>query len=264
VDALLEATARAEARHFWFVGFRKFVQPFLEQASAGGSGLRLLDCGCGTGSNLGMLGRYGLAYGFDLSARGLAFATQAGFTRVARAAVDAIPFPDAAFDIVTSFDVIYALPEQTERDALAEMRRVLRPGGALLINVAAMPMLRGSHSQLSKEVRRYTRGRLRAAVEGAGFRVVRLTNTNASLFPLMLAVRTVQRLKDRPAVRAAELELTTPPAPMNALLAGVLKIEARALRLVNLPFGSSLLCLARKPEEISARADRGRAESTGR
>jgi SAM-dependent methyltransferase len=264
VDALLEATARAETRHFWFVGFRSFVQPLLDEACAGRPGLRLLDCGCGTGSNLAMLGRSGLAFGFDLSLRGLAFAREAGHTRIARATVDAIPFPDATFDVATSFDVIYALPEKTEHDALAEMHRVLRPGGALLINVAGMPILKGDHSVLSEELRRYTRGRLRSVVEGAGFDVVRLTYTNASLFPLMLAVRAVQRLGGLAAPENAALEITTPPGPANAALAGLLKLEARALRRVNMPFGSSLLCVARRRMEVSARPGRAEVEPSGR
>lgn len=260
MDALLEATARAEDRHFWFVGFKHFVRPLLEQASGGCGHLRVLDCGCGTGSNLAMLDRYGRAFGFDLSPRGLDFARRAGLARVARATVDAVPCPDSTFDIVTSFDVLYALPEQTERDALAEMYRVLRPGGALVINVAAMPILKGGHSQLSKELRRYTRRRLRSAVEAAGFCVARLTYTNASLFPLMLAVRTAQRLVGHAASQSATMEITTPPAPVNALLARILKIEAHALRLVDMPFGSSLLCLARKKVDLSARLDRAWSE----
>lgn len=260
MDALLEATARAEAQHFWFVGFRSFVQPLLDEARAGRSGLRVLDCGCGTGSNLVMLGRSGLAFGFDLSLRGLSFAKAAGHARVARATVEAIPFPDAAFDVVTSFDVIYALPEKTERAALAEMSRVLRPGGALLINVAAMPILRGSHSVLSEEVRRYTRGRLRSVVEGAGFDVVHLTYTNASLFPLMLAVRTVQRLGGLATPEHADAEITTPPRPVNAVLAGLLKLEARALRRMNMPFGSSLLCLGRKKINVNGQPARAEVE----
>ena len=157
MDDLLRATARAEADHFWFRGFRWFVTPLIRRALAGRSGVRLLDCGCGTGANLDVLDRYGAAYGFDRSRVGLQLARRAGRRRVARAIVGAAPFASAAFDLVTSFDVLYSLPEQEESAAVSEMYRLLKPGGFVLINVAAMEILRGDHSVLSHELRRYDR-----------------------------------------------------------------------------------------------------------
>ena len=210
--------------------------------------MRLLDCGCGTGANLRLLlGPYGEACGFDLTWTGLRFARGSGLARVAQASASAVPFPSAAFDIVTSFDVLYCLPDAIEREAVREMWRVLKPGGSAIINVAAMEILRGNHSVLSAELRRYSRTSLRALIEPAGFRVERMTYTNAALFPLMLGVRGVQRLTGLAGELEAEAEITVPPAPVNAALAAVLAVEAGVVRAVPMPFGSSLLCLARKP-----------------
>src|SRR5436309_13316885 len=109
VEHLLRATARAEARHFWFRGFRSFVTPLIARAADGRSGLRLLDAGCGTGANVELLQRFGRAFGFDLSETGVRLGRDAGRTRLARATVTAAPFPSGAFDVVTSFDVLYSL-----------------------------------------------------------------------------------------------------------------------------------------------------------
>jgi SAM-dependent methyltransferase len=247
VDQLLHATALAEARHFWFRGFRRFVTPLLERATHGLSAVRLLDCGCGTGANLELLGRYGKAYGFDLTAVGLRIGRDAGRTRLARATVTAVPFPSDAFDVVTSFDVLYALDPPAERTAVAEMFRVTRPGGFVIVNVAAMQSLRGDHSVLGHEVQRYSRGSLRRVLDDAGFEIVRLTHTNASLFVPMLIVRTLQRWRGLKREEEARDDITVPPAPINALLTGVLRLESWWLKAVDNPFGSSLLCLARKP-----------------
>ena len=70
MDRLLEATARAERDHFWFRGFRRFIEPLVADA-ARGARLEILDCGCGTGHNLHMLRNYGRAYGIDLTWAGL-------------------------------------------------------------------------------------------------------------------------------------------------------------------------------------------------
>src|SRR5216684_2503405 len=171
VDHLLRATALAEARHFWFRGFRGFVTPLLRQATEGLSAVRLLDCGCGTGANLELLSRFRHAYGFDLTASGLLAGRQQGRTRIARATVAAAPFPDNTFDVVTSFDVLYALEPDVERAAVTEMYRMTRPGGFLVVNVAAMTLLRGDHSVLSHERRRYSRASLRELLAGAGFAI---------------------------------------------------------------------------------------------
>jgi SAM-dependent methyltransferase len=248
VEHLLRATAIAEARHFWFRGFRAFVTPLIRTALAGRANPLLLDCGCGTGANVEILSSYGHAFGFDLSATGLHIGREAGRTRLARASVTAAPFPSAAFDLVTSFDVLYALEDEPERAAIGEMFRLLKPGGYAIVNVAAMNVLRGDHSVLSQEVRRFSRGELRAHLQAGGFEIVRLTYTNVSIFLPLAAVRLIQRGRGLRAEReAAESDIRVPPAPVNALMSAVMQLEAAWIRRFDAPFGSSLLCLARKP-----------------
>jgi SAM-dependent methyltransferase len=244
VERLLEATARAERDHFWFRGFRRFVEP-LVAAAAGRRRPAILDCGCGTGHNLALLRRYGDAYGIDLTWAGLQYAASRGERSVARATVSRLPFGEARFGLVTSFDVLYSLPDEVERDAIAEMFRVLQPAGTLIVNVAALDALRGNHSVLSDEVRRYSRADLTRRLESAGFRVTRATYTNFSILPLVAAVRLRQRLAG--AHVESQDEIRVPSPPVNALLSGLLTIEAAALRLVDMPVGSSLLAVARKP-----------------
>ena len=244
MDELLAATARAERDHFWFRGFRRFIAPLLATAAGGRSGLSILDCGCGTGHNLKFLRRHGRVTGIDLTWTGLVFARKQGERAVAQASATHLPFEQASFDVVTSFDVIYALDDEQETMALAEMLRVLKPGGHLVLNVAALDMLKGNHSVLGGEVRRYTRQMLAERLERAGFRIERLTYTNASIFPIIAGVRLIQRLSGH---KTSTSEISVPPAPINFVLTSALAAEAAALRVVNMPFGSSLLTLAVKP-----------------
>src|SRR5207237_205896 len=115
MERLLEATARVERDHFWFRGFRRFVRPFVERAveeagaGRGPAAAEILDCGCGTGHNLTLLREFGRAYGIDLTWTGLQVAHARGERKIARATAAALPFGSARFDLITSFDVIYAL-----------------------------------------------------------------------------------------------------------------------------------------------------------
>jgi ubiquinone/menaquinone biosynthesis C-methylase UbiE len=244
MDRLLEATAQAERDHFWFHGFRRFVRPMHEHAAGGRRNLFTLDCGCGTGHNLNMLRQYGRAVGIDITFSGVKYAARRGDREVAQASATDLPFHSDTFDLVTSFDVIYALPDELEQAAVAEMFRVLKPGGHLVLNVAALPWLRGNHSVLGGEVRRYTRRRLRWALERGGFDIERLTYTNFSILPIVAGVRLSQRMFGH---QESSAEISVPAAPLNVALSALLAVESAVLKVTNMPLGSSVLCLAKKP-----------------
>ncbi len=247
MERLLEATFRVEARHFWFVGLRAFVRNLIAAAALEPSGARILDCGCGTGANMAVLAEFGAPVGIDLSWFGLHHARGRGDHPLVQANVARLPFHDECFDLAVALDVLSTLPEPDEAAALTEIARVLRPGAALVLNVAALRALRGNHSVFGKEIRRYTRSELRRRLQRAGFLIERLTYTNFSLFPLILIVRRLQRLAGRPSPEETGTDLVVPSPPVNALLSGLLSLEARALCMTDMPVGSSLLCLARKP-----------------
>ena len=244
MERLLAATASAEDRHFWFLGLRRFAKLMLDDALPAPRPLRIIDCGAGTGRNLDWLQAYGWAVGVELSPAGIAMGRRHG-RRLVRGDVSALPYPDAAFDLATSFDVLYSLDDETERRALAEMYRVVKPGGIVLINAAALDLLKGSHSALANERRRYTAARLRAKLSDAGFEVLRMSYTNMTTLPITLAVRLAQRLLGR-SDQAGEGEMAVPAGPINAVLAGVLRLEARVISVASLPAGSSVMCVARR------------------
>ena len=243
VDRLLDLTRQAEANHFWYRGFRNYLLPVFHAAVAGRSRIRILDVGCGTGYNLGLLARHGAAFGLDLNERGLALARQEG-RPLMRADTAHLPFADGTFDLVTSFDMMQCIP--TDREAVREMARVVKPGGVVVVSMAALDVLHGDHSEVWREYRRYTRASARALAEQAGLRVERVAFMFAVLFPLLLVSRGVQRLTRRFREVRDDTDITIPPAPVNGLLSWLLRAEATLSRRVGMPVGSSLLVVARK------------------
>src|SRR5215208_1662001 len=244
MDDLLELTGRAEATHFWFRGFRKFIAPVIADLANGRPGLRLVDCGCGTGHNLQLLRPHGRAIGFDLSAAGPARAHAAGLT-VLRGDVTRIPLASGSFDVATSFDVLQCV--EADVAAVREMARIVRPGGVVVVTLAALDVLRGDHAEVWQEVRRYTPASARRLVETAGLRPEGVSFLFASLFPLMASVRLVQRVTRCFGRTVREdTDITVPVAPINLLLTTLVSAEAALVRHVPMPIGSSLLVVARK------------------
>src|SRR5262245_21624300 len=203
-------------------------------------GLRVLDIGCGAGATMDHLKRYGRPHGIDLSALPLRYSRQRGHHRTLRASATELPFDSESFDLVTALDVI----EHLENDAqgLAEIRRVLKPGAPAVIFVPAFQSLWGPNDVQSGHKRRYRLGQLRAVVENAGLRVERISYANVAMFiPIWLGRKILTWLgRDE----QAENRINHPI--INSLLARIFSTEAGWLRRRTLPFGVSIICVARK------------------
>ena len=246
MERMLAATAAAEESHAWFRNLRRVARHTMVQALDSRPVGRIVDCGAGTGRNLEWLSDFGWAVGVELTPLAIDVGRRKGRNLI-RGTVTSLPFPASTFDVATSFDVLYCLDDASEQQALAEMWRVLAPGGVVIVNAAAFGFLRGSHSALTHEVRRYTRRSLAARLESAGFSVERTTYTNASLFLPTLGVRAYQQLRGQATV-ASEHDLEVPSPVVNWTLDRLLAAEAQVLNHVNLPVGTSVLAVGRKRE----------------
>lgn len=231
----------AEERQWWYAGQRAIVLALLERARRSDSPLRLLDAGCGTGYNLVALAALGRTVGVDLSTEAIAFCRERD-VRAVRGSVLRLPFRDASFDAVTSFDVIYHDWVSDERAAVLEMARVLRPGGVVLVRVPALEALRGAHDVEVQSRHRFTRRELLGLLSSCGLRVEQSTYCNSLLFPLLLARRTLDRLLDRQGSDVGFL-----PPPLEWTFSRALLAEAALVRRgLSFPVGASVIALARK------------------
>jgi len=197
---------------------------------------RVLDVGSADGPSVSWMRGDHHQVAVDVDTRGL----RAG--EGVQASAMALPFRDATFDVVAAFDVLEHCDPESR--ALQELRRVLVPGGHLLMSVPAYQWAWTDHDVAAGHHRRYTRTRLVAAVQGAGFEVLRCTHGFAAVFPLFVAERLVRRAWP---TRGGAGALPQPSAGVERLLLGLCGAEARWLRRWDLPFGSSILLAARQP-----------------
>ena len=225
-----------EPEYWWY----RARTELLEAALGGflGSPGRLLDVGSADGPSVAWMQGDHERFEIDLDPRGLTPGTGV------RASALALPFAAGTFDVVGAFDVIEHC--EPEAQALAELARVLAPGGRLLASVPAYQWAWSDHDVRAGHYRRYTRPRLVAAVEAAGLTVRRSTYAFAGVFPLFAAERVARRLRRR---RGGDGEQGLPQVSptLDRVLTGVSSAEARALRRRDLPFGSSVFLAAEKP-----------------
>jgi len=233
---------QVEGSHWWFAGRRKIIEGFLRDIcrKLAKQSPQILDVGCGTGANLEMLSQFGTAEGVDVSPEALSFCRERGLNNVRLGQAEQLPYPDGSFDIVTGLDVVEHLDDDVA--GLREMARVLRPGGYALLFVPAFMFLWGVQDDISHHRRRYTEAGLKQAVRSAGFEIDRFTYANLTFFGPILLGRVLMRLTGfRP---ASENNLTV--GALNGILGRILGAESSILRHVNLPFGVSAICVARR------------------
>ena len=228
----------AEGRMWWY----RALHARLDDALAG-INHRLLDAGCGTGGLLATL----RARRPDLDLTGLEWsepaarrAREKSAAAIARGSVNALPFADASFDAAIAADVLCHRAVNPDV-ALAELHRVLRPGGILVLNMPAYAWLLSAHDRQVHNARRWTAAGTRAALARAGFTRVRARYWNGLLLPLMVLQR---KLLARGQTAASDVAAFSPW--LDATLYAITAIERR-LGLV-LPAGGSVLATAIRPQ----------------
>jgi SAM-dependent methyltransferase len=235
-----ETMLALDERHWWYRGRRRVLGAVLDRLDLPPA-TRVLDAGCGSGRTLDDLARYGVVSGMELNPLGVEAARGRGH-EVREGPVEAIPYEDASFDLVTCLDVL----EHTDDDvvSLRELRRVTRAGGVLVVTVPAHPALWSHHDEVNRHRRRYTRRSLRQAGDAAGWRIDRETGFNVVYLAPAALVRMARRGGAPEEDGASELALT--PPTLDSALELPLRLEAALVRRgVNLPTGLSLLAVMR-------------------
>ncbi len=231
-------------RHWWYRGRRRVLNAVLDGIALP-PGAHVLDAGCGSGRELDELARRGRVAGVDVSDACVARARSRGHADVHRAAIEQLPFADATFDLVTCLDVIEHTPD--DRATLAELRRVTRPGGLLVVTVPAYPSLWSAHDVVNRHFRRYRPASLRAAAISAGWSLVRDTHFNALLLVPAAVVRVARRGHGADA-DAGRSELSLTPRALDPLLELPLRAEARLIGAGRrIAAGLSLLAVLTRP-----------------
>jgi len=240
-----------ESISWWNAGMRDVAAALLADVQLPERGV-LLDVGCGSGQTMTWFSRRYPGWqrvGLDVAFEGLAAARAFGVTTVMSASALDLPIPSASVDLVITLDVLQHLPlGGGDTRALAEMQRVLKPGGHLFVrtNAQAFPAVADDHTF---QFHKYRTDELRGKLQEARLNVVRLGRVNA-LLGLAEIPRELRARRDEQSHSYHGL-LAQPRSeqPWSAHLKRAwLQLEGQALRHgASLPLGRTLLALCRKP-----------------
>ena len=227
--------------HWWFEGRRRILTGLIECLDLP-KPARIAEVGCGPGGNLAMLTRFGEGTAVEPDDASRLYAAEHSGVRVEGGLLpDRLPFEPASFDLVGAFDVI----EHVDQDgaSVAALGRLAKPGGYLATTVPGQPWMWSRHDELHHHKRRYRMSDYRALFDAAGLEIVTASYFNTLLFPPIAAIRAMKMATGSTAADDDAM----PPAPVNALLAGVFGSELFWLKHAPLPIGVSIVVIARRP-----------------
>jgi SAM-dependent methyltransferase len=232
----------AEASMWWYRALHaRLLDALLGVSAVRADEARVLDAGCGTGRFLQLvhIHRPDLErVGVEWSAAAAKRAGEKSGASVLCGSINALPLSDGSFDAAVCADVLCHAAVEPDA-ALQELRRVLRPGGRLVVNMPAYQWLLAAHDRRVHNVRRQTASATAAMLRRAGFINIRARYWNALLLPLMVLQRKLL------ARRTAASDVALFPPWLDAGLHGMTEFERR-LRFA-LPAGGSVLAVSEKP-----------------
>ncbi|HWP49018.1 MAG TPA: methyltransferase domain-containing protein [Candidatus Limnocylindrales bacterium] len=252
-----ERLYEVEGEHWWFRGIRTITAGILDARYQGAKNLHILDAGCGTGVTLTWLKRYSLPkqiVGIDLSWYALQFCQRRGHPLLCQSSVLELPFKSNLFDLIVCHDVLQHLPgNSSDKIALGEFYRTLKPGGCLLVRTNSSQGMGRGKSLKEEDYRMYRLDELCDKVQQKGFRILKATYANSllSIFPTVKRyLRQRKNHRSHHHNQGLAVRLLPPPLRwLNILLYGVMKGEAWFLSKPSriLPFGHTIILLVQKP-----------------
>lgn len=232
-----------EKDNWWFKVRRNMIFRLLERYNIGRND-RILDYGCGSGFLVGQLQNQGYdAYGVDISKEAIDFGISRGVKSLSLEDEVNANFANNYFDAILAMDVIEHIED--DQSALEKLERLLRPGGYLIITVPAYQWMWGVQDEAAHHFRRYTTESVLALVRNsrASLSIIRSTYFNTFLFGPIAVVRLLSRMFS---LKSRESDFDLSSSFLNKILYGIFNLEAKLLRVINFPFGVSILAILRK------------------
>ena len=241
---------KLEQTHWWFNGRRRILFTLLGRYLPADQDLKIMDVGCGYGGMLESLSERGRVMGLEIDLEPAVFCRERGFSGVCQGSGYNLPVRPGSLDLITLFDTIEHI--ENDEKVLEECAKALKPGGHLMVTVPAYQFLFADNDRIAHHQRRYTLSRLKRITHATGLKVLKGTYYNVFLFPIILPVILVLKMKQalRGPLKTGDKAATNLsyhyPGPLRFVLETIFSSERFILPCISAPFGHSIAMIARK------------------
>ncbi len=245
-DDVYHQYARVLDEHWWTANRRQLATWALRAAGIEpGAGLRILELGSGVGVEHDFLAQYGSLTGVEISPVGLGYCKERGYDQLIAADLNDYRPTPSSFDLIVDFHVLYHEWIREPVEVLRHLRAGLAPGGVLLSSEPGFEILRRGHDRSVMGGRRFSLSQHKQLLRDAGFELLKASAFTSLLSPVVLALASYERL--RPTAHAASevAELESSPRLVQAGLRACMAVERQLIRAVPMPFGASVIAVAR-------------------
>jgi len=231
-----------ETKHWWFLGKKEIILHLLKKYFRPGPNKQILDAGCGSGLMLTELAKIGETSGMDFSEEAIKFSKINFHGPLKQGSLpNNVPYPLNHFDLIVALDVIEHIDDDS--GSIKSLSNLLKKDGLLLITVPAYQFLWSAHDTIHQHKRRYTLRQLKSKITAAGLKIEKISYYNTLLFIPIFLIRIIHKILKK---TDSGSDAKMPSPPINGILKNIFSLEKYLLNTVNLPFGVSIIAIARK------------------
>lgn len=230
-----------EMSHAWYIATRNLLIKTLKKHCK--KNVKILDAGSGTGGTVNFLKKAGFSNisCLEKSPEAIKFLRKRKIRNIVQGSINDLPFEDNSFDIVICLDVLYhkgVVPGKV----LKEFNRVLKREGIIYLQEPAYNWLKSKHDKAIQTRHRFNRKELISLVNSSNFEIIKSTYFNSFLLIPIILKRFLNKIPNK----NNHSDVVSLPQLLNFFLKEILFLEIKMVNVFDLPFGLSIVCVAKK------------------
>ncbi|HRP02498.1 MAG TPA: class I SAM-dependent methyltransferase [Candidatus Kapabacteria bacterium] len=241
-EIIYHTNYKIENEYWWFIARNQILGKIVNEFAKLNSKSKLLDVGCGTGAFAATFNDSVNVAGIDTSDIALQYAAKRGLKNLRNCYLKDFPKEEFQPDVITFLDVIEHIED--DKAVVKDAYNLLEKGGYVIASVPAYQWLWSHHDELHMHYRRYTKKRFMDLFKEAGFHVQYASYFNTLLFPLAALKRILDKITGASKKDNSPIEEVSPF--VNSLFKNIFLAEKKALPNLTLPFGVSIVIVAKK------------------